>query len=357
MNRIIIAVMLSVALCSCAGAVNNNPDKENFNKAEEFINELTVEEKVGQLFYVRCNDNEIDEILQKNPGGLVMFGVDFENLTYDEAVNKISSYREKSKYPLFIAVDEEGGTVVRVSSNPNLSEERFKSPREYYSEGGIEAVINAEEKKSAVLADLGINMNLAPVADISDNPEDFIYSRSMSGDAGAVSDFVSRAVAAMHSNGVMSCLKHFPGYGNNVDTHNGIAVDERPLESFEAADFLPFKAGIAAQTDAVLVSHNIMTAVDDTQPASISPAVHNILRNDLGFGGIIITDDMSMGAMQDYGTPYVKAVLAGNNMIIVSDFETAYNEVLSAVWDGTISEEVLNSALKPAAEIKAYNFD
>ena len=119
-------------------------------------------------------------------------------------------------------------------------------------------------------------MNLAPVADVSTDPADFIYDRALGQDAQATADYVTDVVTAMRDCGIGSVLKHFPGYGSNVDTHTGIAVDQRPLEQFESADFLPFSAGMAAGngTTAVLVSHNIMTAVDESLPASLSPAVH-----------------------------------------------------------------------------------
>ncbi|MBR0366060.1 MAG: hypothetical protein IJH94_04590 [Clostridia bacterium] len=149
----------------------------------------------------------------------------------------------------------------------------------------------------------------------------------------------------MHEHGIKSCLKHFPGYGGNLDTHTGIATDDRAVSQFYDNDFLPFKAGIDAGTDAVLVAHNIITDVDPSQPASISPAVHDILRTELGFGGIIMTDDMSMGAMAEYKEPYKKAVLAGNDMIIVSDPDTAYNEILNAVQSGEIPMDLIDAAV------------
>ena len=156
----------------------------------------------------------------------------------------------------------------------------------------------------------------------------------------------------MSNHNVHSCLKHFPGYGNNADTHTGIAIDNRPMSEFYEKDLLPFRSGIEAGADAVLVSHNIITSVDPDLPASISPEIHRILRDELGFDGLIITDDMSMGAMAEYDAPYIKAVLAGNDMIIVSDIDNAYNEVLGAVKDGTIPMDVLDRAVERILESK-----
>lgn len=326
----VLALFIVTMLCGCS----------TYKQAED----VNIEQKVGQLFMVHCTPGKMDEILAKNPGGILMFGTDFKDLTREEIKKKIASYQEKSKIPLFIAVDEEGGAVVRVSSNKNICDEKYKSPREYYLEGGLGLIAQNTAEKSRLLAELGINMNLAPVADVSVNEEDFIYDRTLGEDAETTATYVSEVVWMMSQNGMASCLKHFPGYGSNVDTHTGIAVDERPLSEFENSDFLPFVSGINAGADAVLVSHNIVTTIDSTQPASISPDVHNILREKLGFGGIIMTDDMTMGAMKDYGNPYVKAVLAGNDLVMVSDFETAYNEVLEAVKRGEIPEELIDEA-------------
>ena len=129
------------------------------------------------------------------------------------------------------------------------------------------------------------------------------------------------------------------------------------MRSFRNSDFLPFKAGIDAGADAVLVSHNIVTAMDKDFPASISGAVHEMLRNDLGFDGLIMTDDLSMEAVAEYGEPYVKAVNAGNDIIIVTDFAQAYDEVLSAVRDGRIDMETLNKAVERTMKWKKRNLD
>ena len=165
----------------------------------------------------------------------------------------------------------------------------------------------------------GININFAPVCDVSQDPADFIYDRTLGRDAQETSQYVAAVVETMAEEGMGSVLKHFPGYGNNVDTHTGIAVDQRPLETFEASDFLPFQAGTEAGggKTAVLVSHNIMAAVDDTLPASLSPAVHDLLREQLGFDGVVMTDDLAMEAVAAYsadGAVAVMALEAGNDL-------------------------------------------
>ena len=205
-------------------------------------------------------------------------------------------------------------------------------------------------EKSQALLELGINVNLAPVCDVSTNAEDFMYDRTCGLMASDTSQAVAAQVEAMKSAGMGSVLKHFPGYGSNTDTHTGAAVDQRPLEEFLLEDFLPFSAGMEAggTTTAVLVSHNTMTAVDDQLPASLSPAVHELLREELGFDGVAITDDLAMEAVSDdrFSTPAaVLAVLAGNDLLISSDYATQIPQVLAAVKDGTIPMERIDEAV------------
>ena len=158
-------------------------------------------------------------------------------------------------------------------------------------------------------------------------------------------------VKSLRAEGVVSCLKHFPGYGNNVDTHTGIAVDQRPLESFTSSDFLPFQAGMESGggKTAVLVSHNIMTAVDGDLPASLSPKVHGLLRRDLGFDGVVMTDDLAMEAVAAYsadGAVAVMALEAGNDLVITTDYRTQIPKVLEALESGALSEETIDTACR-----------
>ena len=158
----------------------------------------------------------------------------------------------------------------------------------------------------------------------------------------------TRAVAAMHQNGLGCVLKHFPGYGNNADTHTGIARDDRPLETLENADLVPFAAGMQAGCDAILVSHILVSALDETAPASLSPAVHDYLRNTMGFDGVIVTDDLVMEAItQVYGVgeAAVQAVLAGNDLLCSTEYPVQYAAVLEAVQRDQIPEDLINDAV------------
>ena len=321
-------------------------------KLDTLLASMSLEEKVGQLFFVRCPaDSAVEDVSAYHLGGYILFGRDTKDKTADELIQTIRRYQDAASVPLLIGVDEEGGTVVRVSSNPNLRASKFQSPQKLFASGGMDAVTADAHEKDVLLKALGFNVNLAPVADVSTSSGDFIYARSFGQDAGATADYVSAVTARMAADGMGSVLKHFPGYGNNVDTHTGIAVDQRPLETFEASDFLPFQAGMDSGGDltAVLVSHNIMTCVDDTLPASLSPGVHDILREELGFDGVVMTDDLAMDAVSAYaadGAVAVMALEAGNDLVLTTDYRTQIPKVIEAVENGTLDVSVIDTACR-----------
>ena len=321
-------------------------------RLQTLLDSMTLEEKVGQLFFVRCPEtNAVEDISTYHLGGYLLFSRDFKDgdnwLTKEQFLEKIQSYQDAAEIPLFIGSDEEGGTVTRASRNPNLFSETFKSPQKLNYIGGIEEILRDTDTRSRELRALGINVNFAPVCDVSTDPKDFIYDRTLGQDANMTADYVRLVVPAMTEGGTLPVLKHFPGYGNNVDTHTGIAVDQRPMETFENSDLLPFKAGIEAGAPFVLVSHNIVTCMDADLPASLSPAVHRVLREACGFEGIAITDDLAMDAVQAYakdGAVAVMALQAGNDMIITTDYRTQIPAVIAAVQDGTLDESVIDNA-------------
>ena len=313
---------------------------------EQILSEMTLPEKVGQLFFVRCPaEDAVADLSTYHLGGYILFGRDTKDKTANELIQTIHGYQEAAArdtgVPLLIGVDEEGGSVVRVSSNPHIRSSKFLSPQALYRAGGMEAIVADTHEKDILLKSLGINVNLAPVADVSTNSGDFIFPRTFGKSAAETAEYTAAVTARMAEDGMGSVLKHFPGYGNNVDT--------RPLETFTQQDFLPFSSGLAAggDTAAVLVSHNIVESMDDQLPASLSPAVHQILREELGFRGVVMTDDLAMDAVSAYagdGSSAVMAIAAGNDLVLTTDYPTQIPKVIAAVQDGTLSEELIDSA-------------
>lgn len=322
----------------------------------QMISDMSLEQRVGQLFLARCNpDTAVEDVRKYHLGGLVLFGSDFENQTPDSMRQTIADYQDAAEKPLLIAVDEEGGDVTRISQFPAFREKRFSSLRKRYEQGGLEAVLTEEEEKCRLLSDLGINVNLGPVCDIATEPEAFMYSRSLGQDAQTTAEVTASTVNLMNAFSIGSVLKHFPGYGNNADTHIGIAVDTRALSELEEQDLVPYTAGIQAGCGAVMVGHIVVEALDAEFPASLSPAVHRYLRDNLEFAGVIMTDDLVMQAITDQygaGEAAVMAVLAGNDLLCSTEYAIQYQAVLQAVLDGRIDIDVLNSAVRNVLEWK-----
>lgn len=343
----------SVAIIPSDNLDTNEPEKTD--KITKMLDSMSVEEKVGQMFMVRVPKENADKrVSEYHLGGYIMFGRDFDNKTKEEVINNIASWQSAADIPMLIGVDEEGGTVNRISTNTEFRSEPFKSSQELYAEGGFDLIYEDTITKANFLKELGINVNFAPVVDVSTNPDDYIYKRSFGKNANLTSEYAEVVVRAMKESNIASVLKHFPGYGNNTDTHTGIAIDNRTLETFKENDFLPFEAGIKAGANIVLVSHNIVTNMDSNNPASLSTRVHEILRNDLGFAEVIITDDLYMDAIsKNYDSSVaVLAILAGNDLICTTDFESQIPEVIAAVEDGTISIDRINESVRRILELK-----
>ena len=266
----------------------------------------------------------------------------------------IKNLDKHSSIPLLIAVDEEGGKVVRVSSNPLLVATPFKSSKELYRLGGLSLIEEDTIIKSNVLNSLGINLNLAPVVDVSTDSNDYMYERALGEDAKVTTEYAKTVIKASFGSGVSYVLKHFPGYGNNIDTHTGTSYDSRSYESILKNDILPFKGGIESSAEAIMISHNVVSSIDSSNPASISFSIHNILRDDLEFGGIIITDSLDMKAISKIDNVNVKAVLSLNNLIITTDYEKFIDDIKTAINNGVLSEALIDRLVLRNLEWKYY---
>lgn len=326
------------------------------NRAKEIMSSMTTEEKVGQLFVARCpRENAADEIAKYSLGGYTLYGVDFQSTTPDAVRANIKSYIDASKIPPFIAVDEEGGRVVRASLYPEFRPEPFKSPQALYAEGGLNRIVEDVKEKSEFLHSFGINFNYAPVCDMSTSPDNFIYHRTLGQGAKETAAYAEAVVRTMNECKMIGSIKHFPGYGDNVDTHTSIAHDARSMEDFLTNDILPFTAGIEAGAPIVMVAHNIVECMDPDCPASLSSAVHELLRNKLHFDGIIMTDSLDMNAITLYTgdkAAAVAAIQSGNDLLCCSTYQKQVPAVLEAVYEGTITIERIEQSLLKVLQLK-----
>lgn len=324
-------------------------------KANNKLQSLSLDEKIGQLFLARYDDAKVQEMLSKyNVSGFVFYEKDFKDKTEEQVKNMINDAQKNAKIPLLTAVDEEGGKIIRVSSNANLVNKPFKSSSQLYNEGGYSLIRQDTIAKSGILKNLGLNLNLAPVVDVVTNPSAYMYERSFKQDTKKTAEYAKTVIEASKNTGVSYTLKHFPGYGNNTDTHVGASSDTRNYEDILQNDLPPFQAGIESKAEAVLVSHNTVASIDTKNPASLSKSVHNLLRNKLNFSGIILTDDLDMGATSSIDNRYVEAILAGNDLIITTDYAASINEVKAAINNKTISEESIDNAVLRVLAWKYY---
>ena len=385
-------------LCSLvAGLISHNQAPlfaDHYAVADQLLSEMTLDEKIAQTLLVRYPDDATAaSILEKYQfGGYIFFAKDFQGKSAVEVSQMTESLQKVAKVPILTAVDEEGGLVARVSSNQKLRKERFASPRELYAAGGLPLIREDTLEKSRLLSSLGLNLNLAPVVDVSTNPADYMYSRSLGEDAKITSEFARTVIDASRTfnseltsenheaSTVSYTLKHFPGYGNNLDTHQGTSLDRRSLVDLLSIDLQPFRAGLIAGAEAVLVSHNIVTALDSARPASLSPVVHELLTNVLGFTGVIITDDIAMGAIANPAAassqnlanpssensadpeslqvlsenPAVQAVLAGNHLIVTTDYLNSLTAIKSALQRGVFDEAQIDRMARQILAWKSY---
>lgn len=319
---------------------------------------MALDQKLAQMM-ILTNENDIiaSNLTTYQPGGIIFFEVDFKGKTIANVRNRVDTLQSYMKTPLFVGVDEEGGEVSRLKTLAETNLPEFEGAR-VLSNKGMDAVLSDTEVKMQYLKELGINMNFAPVADVVENPNSYMYLRSASGDAKVAAEYVKTVLSVMQENQVVGCVKHFPGYGDNVNTHAGIASDNKTLLEYQERDFIPFQAGINAGVDMIMVSHITMNAVDGETPASLSSKVHDLLREDLGYTGVIIADDLNMQAILNTMTieeATAKAFVAGNDMIFSANFAASMKGARKAVEEGSLTEERVNESVKRILHMKIEN--
>lgn len=349
-----------------------DPQEQLMNEmVESYISQMTIQEKVAGLFIVTPEQltgvdrvtaagNTTKTSLEQYPvGGLIYFSRNI--LTYDGFKTMLTNTVEYSKYPLFLSLDEEGGSIARVAGTLS-SVQNVQNMSEIGATGDLSNATTAYTSIAGYLTDLGINVDWAPVADVQTENNELFQVRSFGSDPGQVAQFVSTSVLALQENGVSACLKHFPGHGaTDGDTEEGMAITNRTLDEMRLSELIPFQSGIEAGVDFVMVGHMSVPGITgDNTPASLSKTVvTDMLRTELGFEGIIVTDALNMPAITDYylsEDATIAALQAGADMILMpDDFEASYEAVLDAIAEGTLSEERINESLRRIYRVKCQN--
>lgn len=337
---------------------------------KEIIDRMTLDEKIGQLFIVSLrNFNAYQSVLEVNEeiesavekykiGGIILFA---ENIkTIPQTTNLIDGLQKISEIPLFVAVDEEGGMVSRITKSPEMHATAFPNNSVI---GATKNPDIARQVASAIaleISSLGFNMNFAPVADVNTNPENpVIGQRAYGSNAEDVSLMVAAAVGGFQSNSVSAVLKHFPGHGDTgTDSHYGAAMVNHTKERLSSTELLPFIAGIGEGADGVMTAHILTPNIPgENVPATLKPEIlTGILRNELGFEGLIITDALNMKAITEHFSPddaAVKAVLAGADILLMPEnLDIAFSGIKKAYNDGLISIERIDESVERILKIK-----
>lgn len=332
-------------------------------RVSEAVSGMTLEEKVAQLFVVRPEDlthvgtqvaagEATRAALEELPvGGICYFAQNLvdPDQTREMLSNTQAYYEEVTGLPCFLAVDEEGGTVLRVGSNPAFGVERIGDMRDVASD---EEARQAAVTIGSYLTDLGFNVDFAPDADIADVEGSTLGLRSFGASAEVVAPRVRAQVEGFLSTGILCSAKHFPGIGGAVgDSHDGTITADTTVEELRASELVPFEAAMEAGVPFVMVGHiTLPNVTGDRVPASLSHAVvQGLLRDELGYDGIVITDALNMGAVVEevgHDRIGVQALLAGVDMVLMpADLEAAYQGVLDAVASGELSEERIDESV------------
>ena len=345
---------------------------------EERINakmaQMTLEERVLQMFMitpealtgygtVTAAGDVTYQSLQKYPvGGIILFAQNVIDPDQLGTMNgNLQNYSEEiTGLPMFISVDEEGGKVARIAKNSNFSVETFSDMRSIGDSGDTAKAYEVGNTIGAYLNQYGFNLDFAPDADVLTNPDNqVIGTRSFGTDPYVVSEMTQSVVKGLEDNQVYACLKHFPGHGaTSGDTHAGYAYTDKTLDELMQSELVPFSNGIQNGVHFIMVSHIAAPQVTgDNLPASLSPyMIQNVLREQMGYDGIVITDAMNMGAISDsYGSAdaAVRAVNAGADIVLMpKDFVSAYQGVLNAVENGTISTDRIDESVRRILRLK-----
>lgn len=349
-----------------------NPEVHHISVFTEFekdfsLSDLSLEEKVGQMIFagIKGTDitNETKKIISTHQvGGIILFKDNLKNANQSVSLlNAIKQENTNNKVPLFLGVDEEGG---RISRLPELT--KLPTNEELGKRNDISLSYNIGKLLGKELSAFGFNLDFAPVLDINSNPDNpIIGDRSFGTDAELVSELGLQMMKGIQSEQVISVIKHFPGHGDTaVDSHKELPIIQKSLEELQALELIPFKHAVEQGAEVVMVGHILLPKIDSTYPASISERIiTDVLREQLGYEGIIITDDMTMKAILnnlEIGESAVSAVKAGNDIVLVAhnyaNVKKAIDSIIKAIEDGEITEQRIDESVKRILSIKKkYN--
>ncbi len=379
-----LAMAASVSGCGSSNTVEKPEQEPEKSSGQEtvsvqqqidgYLEEMTLEEKVAQLFIIQpeaildvgtavAAGDATREAIDKYPvGGFIYFGENLQSKEQtQEMLRNVQAYStERTGFPAFLSVDEEGGTVARVAGTGNFDVPDIGDMADIGAAGDVDAAKQVGEDIGSYLAELGFNLDFAPVADVLSNPENTVVrKRSFGSDPELVSDMAIAVSDGLEEKGLLSAYKHFPGHGaTSADTHKGYAYTDKTLEELEACELIPFQRCIADGAKIIMAAHiSVPNVTGDDTPTSLSKTmVTDILREKMGYTGLVVTDAMNMGAITEEYTSAeaaVKALQAGVDVVLMPEnYQQAYQGVLDAVADGTLTEERIDESVTRILTVK-----
>ncbi|WP_202709733.1 beta-N-acetylhexosaminidase [Sporosalibacterium faouarense] len=344
---------------------NNENDKEDEKDTiTELIKTMTLDEKIGQMVILGFEGDSLNEdvkslINQYKVGGFILFKRNVENSNQLlSLLNSLKETNSDNKIPLFLAVDEEGGKVSRMPDElidlPNSNVVGESKNNEF--------AINLGRILGQQLQSFGFNLDFAPVLDVNSNPNNPVIGvRSLSSNPQVVGELGVEIMNGIKEKGIIPVVKHFPGHGDtSVDSHLGLPKVNKDLSSLRQLELIPFKEAIENDVDTIMIAHILFPELDPNYPASLSERlVTDLLRKEMGYKGVVITDDLTMGAIKDnysINDAAVKAILAGGDIVLVChEYEneiTAIDSLKEAVVNGIITEERIDESVYRILKLK-----
>lgn len=377
-SLVILIAVLTAFICGKIVCLVQNPEisqevdstspqksiEECQTEAEALLQNMSLREKICQMMIVTpealsggTNDTvlsaEMQTGMEQYPvGGVVLFSRNIVERTQTQALLK--GLQDTAKIKLFTAVDEEGGSVSRIGANSEMKAVHLPDMASIGASGDVERAEDAGYLIGTELLQLGFNLDFAPVADVYSNVQNpVIGGRAFSSDPQMAAKMVEASVKGFQKSGVLCTLKHFPGHGDaSADSHSGTAAVNKSIEEIEACELIPFKEGINAGAPLVMVGHLTYPVFDAEKPASLSyNIVTGLLRNQLNYQGLIITDSLQMVAAANYETAEkcaaLQAVEAGCDLLLMpNDLEAAVNQIIAAVQSGEIQESRIDESVR-----------
>lgn len=378
-----LAVLLGAALLlGCAGCGTNSADTgstsqntpDKTDEVQRIVDAMSLEDKVAQLFLVKpeaivdigtatAAGESTKQAIDKTPvGGFVYFSDNLQSeQQVQEMLSNVQKYsKDRTGLPAFLSVDEEGGTVARVAGSGRFDVTNVGNMADIGALGDVQQARQAGETIGTYLSELGFNLDFAPDADVLTNPENTVVKkRSFGSDPQVVSDMSLAVAQGLAQHQIHSVYKHFPGHGaTEGDTHKGYAYTNKTLDELKQSELVPFAHAIENGAEFIMAAHiSVPNITNDDTPTSLSKImITDVLREQMGYDGIVVTDAMNMGAVTEQYTSAqatVKALQAGADIILMPEnFQEAYQGVLDAVKSGELTEQQIDTAVTRIVKVK-----